>query len=57
MAKAEPKPKLEQPQRRTLGDLLDRFLIIGGPIKDDPRRDDIDDDDEFRLKPGWTIKG
>lgn len=57
MAKAEPKPKLEQPQRRTLGDLLDRFLIIGGPIKDDPRSDDIDDDEEFRLKPGWTIKG
>lgn len=53
MAKAEPKSEREK-KRQTFWDKLDRFLIIGGPI--DVDEDAENDEDEFRLKPGSTIK-
>ena len=53
MAKAEPEARQDM-KRTSIWDTLDRLLIIGGPIV--PEEDAQDDEREFRLRPGWTIK-
>ena len=49
-----PKPK----QKMSLWERFDHYVIKGEPIDISHGRfdEDEDDDGEFRLKPGWTIK-
>ena len=51
----EPRPE-NKGNRKSLWDRLDRFLIKGQPIEAF-ENDDAEDGGEFKLKPGWTIKG
>lgn len=43
--------------REFLRERLDRFLIRGVPIDDFEDEEHQKEDGEFKLKPGWTIKG
>ena len=46
----------DRTKRQPLWRRLDRFLIRGGRIEVE-EVDDGEESSEFKVKPGWTIKG